>query len=157
MLWQVGALGEVYHKWVHSPVDKPLRLFQSDFVEFFSRTPWFVIPLVWLPVVLFMSAVSLQGVNTSWMPLYSPSDPLPVPAFFFWFCFGCFGWTLVEYLLHRFLFHLTPPDTSPFLITFHFLLHGQHHKVGILFTKVMKDCFALLLLFFCMFMSCSVA
>jgi len=40
VLWQVGSMGAKYHDWVDDPVDKPLRLFKSDFVEFFSSTPW---------------------------------------------------------------------------------------------------------------------
>jgi len=56
-------------------------------------------------------------------------------------CFGSgiFWWTLVEYVLHRFIFHLHPFENknsyssiltdNSFYITFHFLLHGQHHKV----------------------------
>ncbi|KPI34314.1 uncharacterized protein AB675_8985, partial [Cyphellophora attinorum] len=39
-----------------------------------------------------------------------------------------FLWTLVEYLLHRFLFHVDEymPD-HPLALTAHFLLHGIHH------------------------------
>ncbi len=44
--------------------------------------------------------------------------------------FGMFFWSLLEYLVHRWLFHLPPPPHSPFLITMHFILHGQHHKVS---------------------------
>lgn len=42
---------------------------------------------------------------------------------------GALGWTLMEYLIHRFLFHMEPPSGSYYLITLHFVLHGQHHKV----------------------------
>jgi sterol desaturase/sphingolipid hydroxylase (fatty acid hydroxylase superfamily) len=42
--------------------------------------------------------------------------------------FGVFLWTLVEYGMHRFLFHVDKwlPDNRYFLTT-HFLLHGVHH------------------------------
>ena len=42
--------------------------------------------------------------------------------------FGLFLWTLVEYGMHRFLFHIDEwlPDNRWFL-TAHFLLHGVHH------------------------------
>ncbi|XP_071957482.1 fatty acid 2-hydroxylase-like [Antedon mediterranea] len=59
VLWQVYKLGANYNQWVHTPVDKPLRLFKSDFAEFFSKTPWFVIPIFWIPVILFASFRSI--------------------------------------------------------------------------------------------------
>ena len=40
VLWQVGHMGAKYHDWVDDPVDRPLRLFKNNFVEFFSNTPW---------------------------------------------------------------------------------------------------------------------
>ncbi|MGH0130771.1 UNVERIFIED_CONTAM: hypothetical protein FKN15_066300, partial [Acipenser sinensis] len=46
----------------------------------------------------------------------------------FLFLLGMFIWSLVEYLIHRFLFHMRPPASNYYLITLHFLLHGQHHK-----------------------------
>lgn len=44
------------------------------------------------------------------------------------FTIGVLMWTLTEYLIHRFVFHFHPPSKSRWLIRFHFLLHGQHHK-----------------------------
>lgn len=43
--------------------------------------------------------------------------------------FGIFLWTLIEYLIHRWIFHLDAIAKNPFICTFHFLFHGQHHKV----------------------------
>lgn len=47
------------------------------------------------------------------------------------FLCGVLVWSLIEYCLHRFLFHLINhvPADDPFWITIHFFLHGQHHKV----------------------------
>ncbi|KAL5099543.1 hypothetical protein RYX36_003870, partial [Vicia faba] len=39
---------------------------------------------------------------------------------------GIFVWTLAEYLLHRFLFHVQ--TKSYWGNTLHYLLHGCHHK-----------------------------
>lgn len=50
MFWQVGSLGENYSKWVLSPVDRKLRLFQYDFMEMLTVTPWYLVPSVWIPV-----------------------------------------------------------------------------------------------------------
>lgn len=40
-----------------------------------------------------------------------------------------FLWTLLEYSLHRWVFHLDATHKNRFVCTFHFLLHGLHHKV----------------------------
>lgn len=42
---------------------------------------------------------------------------------------GIFLWTLLEYSLHRFVFHLDSTNRNRWVCTFHFLLHGLHHKV----------------------------
>lgn len=44
------------------------------------------------------------------------------------FFLGNFIWTILEYAMHRFLFHLDDlvPD-YPVFLTLHFLLHGIHH------------------------------
>ncbi|KAG9340786.1 hypothetical protein JZ751_020378 [Albula glossodonta] len=46
----------------------------------------------------------------------------------FFFALGMFLWSFIEYCIHRFLFHMRPPAHNYYLITLHFLLHGQHHK-----------------------------
>lgn len=46
------------------------------------------------------------------------------------FVLGMLFWTLMEYLIHRFLFHMKPPSDSHYLIMLHFVMHGQHHKVS---------------------------
>lgn len=46
------------------------------------------------------------------------------------FVLGLLLWSLTEYLIHRFLFHMKPPGDSYYLILLHFVLHGQHHKVS---------------------------
>lgn len=47
-----------------------------------------------------------------------------LPCFFL----GTIIWTILEYGLHRFLFHIDEllPD-HPVFLTLHFLLHGIHH------------------------------
>lgn len=63
-------------------------------MQFFTRTKWWVIPLVWVPVAMAMFYMALVVEN---IPLYK----MPGHC-----VFGAFCWTLVEYLLHRFLFHM---------------------------------------------------
>mgnify|MGYP001852501577 CR=1 FL=1 len=57
---------------------------------------------------------------------------IPVHKYYFPFIFllGMFLWSLLEYLIHRFVSHMKPPASNYYLITLHFLLHGQHHKVS---------------------------
>lgn len=55
---------------------------------------------------------------------------LPQSAFPGLFVMGVLLWSLLEYLIHRFLFHMKPPRDSHYLIMLHFVLHGQHHKVS---------------------------
>jgi 4-hydroxysphinganine ceramide fatty acyl 2-hydroxylase len=53
MLSQVGKLGPQYKVWVSAPVDRNLRLFSWDILEYMTVTPWYLIPVVWLPVSVF--------------------------------------------------------------------------------------------------------
>lgn len=39
---------------------------------------------------------------------------------------GLLTWTLMEYILHRFLFHID--EYLPFLKRFHYIIHGIHHE-----------------------------
>uniref|UniRef100_A0A8C9FJR2 Fatty acid 2-hydroxylase n=1 Tax=Pavo cristatus TaxID=9049 RepID=A0A8C9FJR2_PAVCR len=133
LLWQVGYLGEKYDEWVHQPVDRPIRLFHSDFVEALSKTAWYVVFLVWTPVVLYLSWVSYTALaqgNTRLFASFTTEYSIPVHKYYFPFIFllGMFLWSLLEYLIHRFVFHMKPPASNYYLITLHFLLHGQHHK-----------------------------
>ncbi|KAL5731501.1 dihydroceramide fatty acyl 2-hydroxylase [Ranunculus cassubicifolius] len=113
--FQVGHLGEHYQEWVHQPIlgkDSP-RFYASDFWEFFSRTAWWVIPIIWLPVVCWFLYASFRMGRT-------------VPEIGFMVVGGMFIWTAVEYVLHRFLFHMK--TTSYWGNTIHYILHGFHHK-----------------------------
>ncbi|KAK4938322.1 fatty acid alpha-hydroxylase [Elasticomyces elasticus] len=86
----------------------------GNILEPLSKTAWYMIPIIWLPPVLYGSYLGITH--------------LPVPQGPMYWALGLFLWTLVEYLLHRFLFHLDDylPD-HPVALTLHFLLHGIHH------------------------------
>uniref|UniRef100_A0A7S0WN76 Fatty acid 2-hydroxylase n=1 Tax=Pyramimonas obovata TaxID=1411642 RepID=A0A7S0WN76_9CHLO len=113
---QVWKLGSQYDKWVHTPDlgTDPLRFFDNPVLELFSKTRWWVIPLVWLPVAF--AAISSAVVH-------SETSLLAALQFA---TLGAFLWTSIEYTLHRFVFHSVP--TGPMAITMHFLMHGCHHK-----------------------------
>lgn len=93
--------------------DESPRMFESDFVDFFSRTPWWTVPLMWVPVVVALLAWGLWEVG---VPLWGVA-----PAF----AAGWLLWTFTEYSLHRTAFHWKPETSwGPRL---HFLMHGVHH------------------------------
>ncbi|KAK8504532.1 hypothetical protein V6N13_093127 [Hibiscus sabdariffa] len=60
LVFQVGHLGERYQEWVHQPIvsKEGPRFFESDFWEFLTRTVWWAIPTIWLPVVCWFISVS---------------------------------------------------------------------------------------------------
>ena len=128
MLWQVARVGALYKEWVHTPVHRPLRLFHSDYIELLTKCPWWVIPIVWIPFSFYMCSLALTGAHPiiPWLSAGYPISPIMLVALL---PLGVLIWTLIEYSLHRFVFHLDPPPKSPRWMTFHFLIHGLHHKV----------------------------
>ena len=120
---------------VHIPrqVKGSAPIFGHHLLEFLTKTPWWVIPIVYIPITLILLSRSLSTP----LSLSSPSSPSeaadaisylnPLIASV-WFMGGIFVWSLIEYSLHRFLFHIDEylPD-HPVALTLHFLLHGVHH------------------------------
>ena len=101
----------------HLPTDPsrdavPIRLFKSDFLEFFTHISPVTIVVIWLPLALYL------GIGE----LVRSAGAAFVPAAF---VLGLFIWTLAEYTLHRWLFHHTP--SSPRQERIFFLFHGIHH------------------------------
>jgi sterol desaturase/sphingolipid hydroxylase (fatty acid hydroxylase superfamily) len=95
---------------------KPIRLFKSDALEWFTHVSPVAVVLIFGPVVV--ASLLIGGLNWS----YSTPVLLALPALF---AAGLAIWTLSEYLLHRFFFHFTPTGvTAKRLI---FLFHGVHH------------------------------
>ncbi|CAN6465218.1 unnamed protein product [Victoria cruziana] len=115
LVFQVGHLGDAYQEWVHQPVvcTEGPRFFENEILEFLTKTAWWVIPVTWLPFVCYFLMKSI------WMG----HTPLQVASMV---VAGIFVWTLIEYTLHRFLFHIK--TKSYWGNTMHYLLHGCHHK-----------------------------
>ena len=94
-LWFSGFSKEFYLQQVHRPRHykggEAAPLF-GNFLEPLSKTAWYVIPMVWLPPVIY-------GVSFCYPELGAASTIM-------YFLIGIFFWTLVEYILHRFLFHI---------------------------------------------------
>jgi sterol desaturase/sphingolipid hydroxylase (fatty acid hydroxylase superfamily) len=88
-------------------------MFESDFLERFSRISPVTVFAVWVPIAALV-------LYRSWLrhELAFASTAGLVAA-------GVFAWTLCEYVLHRWVFHWT--DDTAFGRRVHFLLHGVHH------------------------------
>ena len=95
--------------------DEPVRLFQSNFLEFFTHISPIAVLIIWVPVVAYFVVRSILTlpVGASWLQL-------PVGILL-----GVFIWTLTEYVMHRFVFHFHAK--SPGLQRIFFLFHGVHH------------------------------
>ncbi|KAF5014203.1 hypothetical protein F66182_14889 [Fusarium sp. NRRL 66182] len=117
-IWFGGFSKEFYLDQVHRPRHykggESAPLF-GNFLEPLSKTPWYVIPILWVPCVAYGTTIGAAGLN----------NPTASVGFF---VLGLFVWTLLEYGMHRFLFHIDKwlPDNRVG-ITAHFLLHGIHH------------------------------
>ena len=95
-VWNGGFSKDFYLEQVHRPRHYPgggsAPLF-GNFLEPLSKTAWYVIPMVWLPPVLYGSSLACQN----------------LPSFLQFVSYWLTGlglWTLVEYGLHRGLFHV---------------------------------------------------
>ncbi|KAL5514214.1 hypothetical protein ACEPAG_2302 [Sanghuangporus baumii] len=143
-VWEANFSKNYYLKQVHQPrhLPEPIRLFGPSYLEIFTRTKWFVVPLIWLPVATNLFVRSFVGFtrplpNFVNAPLYPYSANVlasVTPEAFakagVCVLIGNFIWTVLEYMMHRFLFHMDEllPD-HPIAILLHFLLHGIHHYV----------------------------
>lgn len=102
----------------HTPISsqkESIRLFRSDFLEFFTHIHPGVIVAIWLPVIFFFlirGALIWKSPSSAWM--------IPLA-----FLLGVLIWTPAEYLLHRFVFHYRPHTPTGEKIVF--LFHGIHH------------------------------
>lgn len=90
------------------------RMFQSDLVDFFSRIPAWVVPLLYLPTVAALVGWARFQLGVSWVAVGAQVFA------------GYLVWTLMEYWLHRTLFHWVPK--APWGERFHFYVHGVHHQ-----------------------------
>lgn len=97
---------------------KQIRIFQSDFFEAFSSTKWYAVPLVWLPVIVIVLNILIRYLPDG----YSTARAIGC------FTYGIFHWTITEYILHRFLFHVDNHlPTIGWVFGLHFIIHGIHH------------------------------
>jgi len=88
-------------------------MFESDFMEFFSRVHPSTPLLLYMPVVGYMLYLSLWQRKLSILTVAGL------------FVLGILLWTLLEYLIHRYIFHYEPK--SHLGKRLHYIVHGVHH------------------------------
>jgi len=88
------------------------QLFESDFLNFFSRVHPAIPAIIFVPVIIAME----------WLGVSDGLGALPVIGLTLG---GIVIWTLTEYWLHRLLFHWEPDND--FGRRMHFIIHGVHH------------------------------
>jgi 4-hydroxysphinganine ceramide fatty acyl 2-hydroxylase len=93
--------------------NETVRMFESDFMEFFSRVHPVTPLALYLPVVGYMLYVSLWRQHLSFVAVAAL------------FLLGVLLWTLIEYLIHRYVFHYEPKTRWGKQL--HFVIHGVHH------------------------------
>jgi 4-hydroxysphinganine ceramide fatty acyl 2-hydroxylase len=93
--------------------NETVRMFESDFMEFFSRVHPVTPLALYLPVVAYMLYVSLWRQHLSFVAVAAL------------FLLGVLLWTLIEYLIHRYIFHYEPKTRWGKQL--HFVIHGVHH------------------------------
>ena len=125
IIWQLLTKDiplEEYRQFVNEPKNfvgkdsKHVKMFDNWFCEVNSKTPWWMIPLAYIPISCYLIYMS-EG-----------------PAWWRLLCWGAgvFSWTVIEYFLHRFIFHgedvfMPYLPQNNFMYVFHFCLHGIHH------------------------------
>ncbi|CAH2085805.1 unnamed protein product [Euphydryas editha] len=125
LLSQLHKIAPDYQKWVNSAVFRKCRLFSNPILESMTFTPWYVVPLFWIPIILYL------GVSQYFEHVHCEDcieQGLTNLQFLQHMAAGLVIWTLLEYSLHRWVFHYDP-GSSLKLIQLHFLIHGMHHKV----------------------------
>jgi len=61
LVFAVGKLGPAYWDWLDRPVPGRPRFFAADWLEACSKTAWWVVPLIWLPVAAALSVAALRA------------------------------------------------------------------------------------------------
>lgn len=90
-----------------------VRMFKNNFLESLSKVHFTVPLFIFIPVIAFC--------------IYKYFElSLGIITFFELFALGLFIWTLVEYIMHRFVFHYVP-EGKPWAMRLHFIFHGVHH------------------------------
>src|SRR5262249_16449781 len=116
---KVVAFSKSYYlQQVHQPrhLAEPARFFGPGWLEIHTRTAWYVVPLFWGPITLYLFLRSVLQWDRP-LPRFTSRPMLPIDALtsapldsyaktLLCFFVGNAIWTLLEYIFHRFLFHV---------------------------------------------------
>jgi sterol desaturase/sphingolipid hydroxylase (fatty acid hydroxylase superfamily) len=89
------------------------QIFENKKLEYLTKGHPMVIWGIYLPVIIYMVYYSLHDLE------------LPLKKAAFIFLGGIVFWTLAEYFLHRFVFHIKVKSESG--KRFSYIVHGNHH------------------------------
>jgi sterol desaturase/sphingolipid hydroxylase (fatty acid hydroxylase superfamily) len=107
----IEPVGLAVHDWSRPQPGRP-RMFEQNFLEWFSHIHPLSLVVIYVPASLFFV----------WLGLVSG---LSVARTLLLFAVGIFGWTLLEYLIHRFSFHYAPQGRVGMFYAY--MIHGVHH------------------------------
>jgi len=95
--------------------DRPsrVRIFENDFLESLTLVRLRTIFIVWIPVCIFLFYRSMTHYD------------LDLNTYLLILFIGLLTWSLAEYLIHRYVFHLKP--SSDFGRKVVYSAHGNHH------------------------------
>jgi len=91
-----------------------VQIFKNPTLEKFTHVHPITPLIVWTPVIAYLIYLSFAV------------DHLPLVTIVAWVAAALFIWTLVEYLLHRYIFHFKPKNPTQEFIEF--IIHGNHHE-----------------------------
>lgn len=110
-----GYISRTMSAFFPAPSRESPPMFDSQLVDKFSRTHWSIVPILYVPGMIAAFYLGTRPeTGVSWLA------GLGMVAA------GGLAWTLVEYWLHRELFHWEPAGVWGERM--HFVLHGVHHK-----------------------------
>jgi sterol desaturase/sphingolipid hydroxylase (fatty acid hydroxylase superfamily) len=95
-----------------------IRLFESSALEFFTHVHPAVVPIVWVPVALYHLSCAIAA---------APPAGLSAGRLTLAVALGIVAWSLVEYAMHRFVFHFATEHSPAWLARASFMIHGVHH------------------------------
>jgi sterol desaturase/sphingolipid hydroxylase (fatty acid hydroxylase superfamily) len=93
--------------------NETVRMFESNFMEFFSHVHPATPVILYGPIIALMLYLAFVQKGLSFLMVLG------------FFVIGVLTWTLLEYVIHRYVFHYEPKTRVGKLL--HFIMHGVHH------------------------------
>ena len=89
------------------------QMFKSPALEIFTRTSPYLTLGTYIPILVLFIFLGNHYIGLS------------VGKVLIWYFSGFFSWTVIEYFMHRYLFHFV--DEREWTKKLHFVVHGIHH------------------------------